>query len=75
VPESHDLHDLLTRDAAPTTAVAVTREALRTLVDELDEAGWALQNQIEEGNAPADDYLWASPEADTCARSAATVRR
>jgi hypothetical protein len=53
----------LTRDAAPATDVAVAREALRALVDELDEGGWNLQDQVEEGNASNDDYLRAFGKA------------
>jgi hypothetical protein len=53
----------LTRDAAPTTDVALTREAVRALVDELDEAGWDLQGQIVEGTASDRDYLRAFGKA------------
>jgi hypothetical protein len=54
---------LLIRGGAPTTDVAVAREALRALVEELDEAGWDLQDQIEEGAASDDDYLRAFGQA------------
>jgi hypothetical protein len=52
----------LTRDAASTTNVALRREALRAVVDELDEAVWDLQDQIEDGTALDDDYLRAFGE-------------
>jgi hypothetical protein len=45
------------------------RDALRGLVDELDEAAWELQEQVDGGSAPRSRYL----EAFALARAAAAL--